>query len=198
MLSCSSKNAASDHHSNAYSNETEEENGTEVYLDVENCFKQWNADNPKRPDIDDREITAESGPAYQKAYKEYITNNFGQEHSRTAIVRMYNDCPRASYDNKPLNDAETTSMNVKIDNYTVYSIWRGPVIAQSNKSGNWFVVWDEDYHYNTKYISDAGDGVLKMEYVECPDIDNNCNVIYYNINTHNYYFVKEKYSGNQL
>ena len=42
----------------------------EVFSDSENSFKQWNADNPRRPDIDDRNIDAEPGPEYQKAYKE--------------------------------------------------------------------------------------------------------------------------------
>lgn len=170
----------------------------DVYSDVSNCFKQWNADNPKRPDIDDREITAEPGPDYQRAYKEYIKNNFGKEHSRTAVVRMYRECPRAPYDGTPLNAPEITSMRIEIGEYIVYSIWRGPVIAQSLDTGNWFVVWDEDYHYNTKYISSAGNKIIKMEYIDCPDIDDNCDVIYYELDTHKYYFVKEKYSGNQF
>lgn len=168
-------------------------NGIET--DVKNCFKQWNADNPKRPDIDDRLITAEPGPEYQKAYKEYIKNNYGKNHARTAVVRMYRDCPILPT-GEAINNPNINTMTIQDNDYIVYSVWRGPVVAMSKKNGCWFVVWDEDYHYNTKYISSLGNGEIKMEYVDASDINHNTEVIYYNLNTHKYYFTKEQRSNN--
>lgn len=165
-----------------------------VSSDVKNCFKQWNADNPKRPDIDWREIDIEPGADYQKAYKEYIGKNYGENHSRTAIVRMYDSCPLLP-DESPVNDEANSLMVIKTGGYTVYSLWRGPVVAQDGNTGLWFVVWDESYHYNTKYITSEADGLVKMEYIDAPDIDDNTDVIHYNLDTHKYYFAKEKYSG---
>lgn len=168
----------------------------EVFSDSENCFKQWNADNPRRPDIDDRNIDAEPGPEYQKAYKEYVKQNYGEEHSRTAVVRMYEKCPILP-DGSVVSDDDVSSMNIQTGGFIVYSVWRGPVVAKDVKTGYWFVVWDEDYHYNTKYIRSEGDGLITMEYIDASDIDNNTDVIHYNLNSHKYYFAKEKSTGVQ-
>lgn len=166
----------------------------EVFSDAENSFKQWNADNPRRPDIDDRDIDAEPGPEYQKAYKEYVKQNYGEEHSRTAVVRMYDKCPQSS-DGTAVDDG--SSMTIQTGDFIVYSVWRGPVVAKDIKTGYWFVVWDEDYHYNTKFVRSEGDGLITMEYIDASDIDDNTNVIHYNLNTHKYYFAKEKSTGVQ-
>jgi hypothetical protein len=166
----------------------------EFYSDAENCFKQWNADNPKRPDIDYRYIDAKPGPAYQKAYKEYVKQNYGKEHSRTAIVRMYDKCPLFP-DGSAVSDEDVPSMIIQTGDFIVYSVWRGPVVAKNKKTNYWFVVWDDDYHYNTKYIRSEGDGLVTMEYIDGSDIDDNTDVIHYNLNTHKYYFSKEKYTG---
>lgn len=166
----------------------------EVFSDAENSFKQWNADNPRRPDIDDRDIDAEPGPEYQKAYKEYVKLNYGEEHSRTAVVRMYDKCPQSS-DGTAVDDG--SSMTIQTGDFIVYSVWRGPVVAKDIKTGYWFVVWDEDYHYNTKFVRSEGDGLITMEYIDASDIDDNTNVIHYNLNTHKYYFAKEKSTGVQ-
>lgn len=197
MLSCGSK-AMNSNQGNSTDEDKTETNTEDVRSDVENCFKQWNADNPRRPDIDDREdVTAEPGPAAQRAYKEYIKNNFGKEHARTAIVRMYSTSP-VFFDGSTINDADDNTMKIETDDYIVYSLWRGPAVAKSKKTGHWFVVWDEDYNYNTKYITDEGNNEIKMEYVDVSDIDNNTNVIYYNLDTHKYYFVKEQRSENEF
>lgn len=166
----------------------------EVFSDSENSFKQWNADNPRRPDIDDRNIDAEPGPEYQKAYKEYVKQNYGEEHSRTAVVRMYDKCPQFT-DGTAVDDA--SSMIIQTGDFVVYSVWRGPVVAKDKKTGYWFVVWDEDYNYNTKYIRSEGDGLITMEYIDASDIDDNTDVIHYNLNSHKYYFAKEKSTGVQ-
>lgn len=168
----------------------------ESFSDAKNCFKQWNADNPKRPNIDDRNIEAEPGPEYQKAYKEYVRQNYGKEHSRTAVVRMYDKCPQFP-DGSAVSDDDISSMKIQTDDFIVYSVWRGPVVAMNTKTGYWFVVWDEDYHYNTKYIRPEGEGLISIEYIENSDIDNNTDVIHYNLNTHKYYFTKEKSTGIQ-
>ena len=168
----------------------------EVFSDAENCFIQWNADNPKRPDIDylNSDTHVEPGPEAQKAYKEYVKQNYGREHSRTAIVRMYDKCPQFP-DGSSVNDDDVSSIKIQTGDFIVYSVWRGPVVAKNTKTDCWFVVWDEDYHYNTKYIRTEGDGLITMEYIDCPDIDDNTNVIHYNLNTHKYFFAKEKYTG---
>ena len=166
----------------------------EVLSDAENCFKQWNADNPKRPDIDYRDIDAEPGPEAQKAHKEYIKQNYGKEHSRTAIVRMYDKCPQLP-NGLTLIDENCSSMIIETGDFMVYSIWRGPVVAKNKSTGYWFVVWDEDYNYNTKHITTEGDGLIVMEYIDGTDVDGNTDVIHYNLYTHRYYFAKEKYSG---
>lgn len=168
----------------------------EVFSDTKNCFRQWNADNPKRPDIDDRCIDAEPGPDYQKAYKEYINQNYGKEHSRTAVVRMYDRCPQFS-DGTAVNDDDVSSMIIQTGDFIVYSVWRGPVVAKNTKTGYWFVVWDDDGNYNTKYIRSEGDGLISMEFIDYFDIDNNTDVIHYNLYTHKYYFAKEEWSGEE-
>ena len=168
----------------------------EVSSDIKNCFKQWNADNPKRPDIDyyndPRYEKVKPGPEAQRAHKEYIKQNYGEEHSRTAIVRMYDNCPQFSdgtaiYDDDP--------MIIQTGDFIVYSVWRGPVVAKNTKTGYWFVVWDDDYNYNTKYIRSEGDGLITMEYIDGSDIENNTDVIHYNLYTHKYYFAKEECTG---
>ncbi len=195
MASCSSSSFNRMEHSTEAEVATEvQTNSSNLDFDVKNSFKQWNADNPKRPDIDWREIDAEPGPDYQKAYKEYVKNNYGQEHTRTAVVRMFNSCPLLPNE-IPVNDEGNSLMVIHTGTYTVYSLWRGPVVAKDQKSNLWFVVWDEGYHYNTKYITSEGDGLLKMEYIDSPDIDDNTDVIHYNLDTHKYYFSKEKYTG---
>ena len=166
----------------------------DVYSDTENSYIQWNADNPHRPDIDYLDIDAEPGPEAQMAYKEYVKNNFGMEHSRTAIVRMYDNCPQFPNGSDIFVDG-VSLMKIETDDFVVYSVWRGPVVAKNKETGNWFVVWDEDYHYNTKYVRSEGDGQITMEYIDTPDIDDNTNVIHYNLYTHKYYFEKEKYTG---
>lgn len=168
----------------------------ETFSEVKNCFKQWNADNPKRPDIDYLNDTTyiEPGPEAQKAYKEYIKQNYGRDHPRTAIVRMYDECPQFS-DGTVVNDHDVSSMRIQTGDFVVYSVWRGPVVAQNTKTGDWFVVWDEEYNYSTKYIRSDGDGLITMEYIESTDIDDNTDVIHYDLNTHKYYFAKEKYTG---
>ena len=170
----------------------------ELFSDSENSFKQWNADNPKRPDIDyyndPQYEKVKPGPESQRAYKEYIKQNYGKEHSRTAVVRMYDKCPQFS-DGTAVDDA--SSMTIQTGDFIVYSVWRGPVVAKEIKTNYWFVVWDEDYHYNTKYIRSEGDGLITMEYIDASDIDDNTDVIHYNLNTHKYYFSKEKSTGVQ-
>lgn len=167
----------------------------EAFSDVKNCFKQWNADNPRRPDVDFlNEIDTEPGPESQKAYKEYVQKNYGKEHSRTAIVRMYDRCPQLQ-DGTYINGDETSTMIIKTGNFVVYSVWRGPVVAKNLKNNYWFVVWDDNYNYNTKYIKSDGDGLITMEYIDTSDLEDKTNVIYYNLYTHVYYFAKEKYTG---
>lgn len=163
----------------------------ETIYDVENCFKQWNADNPKRPDIDSRNIDAEPGPDAQQAYKQYVSQNYGKEHSRIAVVRMYDKCPGFP-DGTVVSDNDIDAMKIQTGDFMVYSVWRGPVVAQNTSTGEWFVVWDEDYHYNTKYIRSEGEGLITMEYIDTSDIDGNTDVIHYDLNTHKYYFAKEK------
>lgn len=169
---------------------------SDVETDVENCFKHWNADNPRRPDIDYlNTVDVEPGPEAQKAYKKYIKENYGKEHSRTAVVRMYDKAPLFP-DGSSFDETDDDVMKITSGDYTVYSAWRGPVVAKSNKTGHWFVVWDEDYNFNTKYITSEGNGIIKMEYIDGIDIDNLTDNIYYNLDTHEYYFKKEPYSGN--
>lgn len=170
----------------------------EVLSDTENSFKQWNADNPKRPDIDylNTYTGVEPGPDAQRTYKEYVRQNYGADHPRTAIVRMYDKCPQFS-DGTTVTDHDVSSMIIQTGDFIVYSVWRGPVVAKNAITGYWFVVWDEDYNYNTKYIRSDGDGILTMEYIEASDIDDNTDVIHYNLNTHKYYFAKERSTGVQ-
>lgn len=195
VSACSSSSSSKDENAaEKISTADTEVTDNNVSNDVKNSFKQWNADNPKRPDIDWLKIDVDTGVPSQKAYKEYIVNNYGKNHSRTAVVRMYDSCPLLP-DETPVNDSDNSLMELQTAHYTVYSIWRGPVVAKDNNSGLWFVVWDEDYNYNTKYITSEGDGLIKMEYIDTPDIDDNTNVIHYNLDTHRYYFQKEKYSG---
>jgi hypothetical protein len=109
---------------------------------------------------------------------------------------MYDNCPQLPNGFTVIDD-EVSSMIIQTGDFIVYSVWRGPVVAKNTKTNHWFVVWDEDYNYNTKYIRSEGDGLITMEYIDSPDINDNTDVIHFDLNTHKYYFAKEKYTGVQ-
>lgn len=131
--------------------------------DVRDIIKDWRIDNPNLP--------------------EYMMDlDYGVEHSLS--VRMYDERPDA----EDYADNSDSYRIFNIDNFVIYSRWRGEVYAYNKETGKYFLIWSESMNYNSKMIENMGDGWIRIIYMESCDMNDMTDAVIYNLNTHKYYF----------
>ena len=114
--------------------------------------------------------------------------DYGEKH--TLFVRRYERMPF-------LEDYEENEDMFKvytIGNYKVYSRWRGDVFALDERTDEYFLVWTDLLHYNTKFIEDAGDNWIRLVYGEQSLDNKTTNAVIYNLDTHTYYYSRVNFS----
>ena len=133
---------------------------------VKDIVKNWRLDNPHVPEF-------------------MVDLDYGVTHK--LHVRMYDSRPFAD----DYQDSPDMYRTFGSGHYALYSRWRGDVYALDINTGKYFLVWSDNMHYNTKVVEDLGNSNIRLVYKENYDIDDETDVIYYNLDTHNYRIERE-------
>ena len=137
--------------------------------DPDNAVKDWFLDNPHCSGYMDSLVEGEMHPLFIRKYERMPHPDDYEENE--SMYRIYT-----------------------IGHYQVFSRWRGDVFAHDLKTDDYFLVWTDLLHYNTKYIEDLGDNWIRIVYGENYYDDGKTDAIVYNLDTHTYYYSRVDYS----